>query len=135
MARLAQLDSVQVDGPVVHRCCIAEALPRQLHPAVHKGVVLAMPPDDVVRWIGVDGLGGGPRALLSKENDLGGPQVLPPRIVRHLVVTHLLRRVVIGNDARGRRRVLFAHHATKASLVNSLTAIVVRERQLFYVFF
>jgi hypothetical protein len=61
VARLARLDSVQVDGPVVRRCRAAEALPRQLHPAVHEGVVLVMPPDDVVRRIGVDGLIGGPR--------------------------------------------------------------------------
>ncbi len=99
---LARLDAEQVDGPDVRLRHVAEALLRQLHPAVREGVVLAMPPDDIVRRIGVDGLGGGPRALLAKANDLGCPPVLPPRVVCHLVVTHLLRRVVVGDDARGR---------------------------------
>ena len=116
---MARLDAEQVDRPDLRLCLVVEALLRQLHPAVREGVVLAMPLDLDLGRVGVDGLDGGPRALLAKANDLGCPPVLPPHVVQNLVVTHILCRVVVGDDARGRRRVPLAHHAAKAFLVEA----------------
>jgi hypothetical protein len=79
VALLTRLDAEEVDGTVVRRRRVGIALQRQLHPAVCKGVVLAVPVDLGLRGVRVDGIRGGPRALLAKANDLGcAPQYCPP---------------------------------------------------------
>ena len=95
-------------------------LDRQLHPAVHEGVVLPGSIDPLACVVGGKVNNGGPCAFFAKANHLGGRPVHPCSIARdNLVAVHCLFSVGVRDDARGRLKELVANHPAKSTLVKA----------------
>jgi hypothetical protein len=118
---LGQADPEAIDRAVVGHAYLCVALFHQLHPAVHKGVVLVLLDsvtvrDLVLHGVGVDCFVGCPSPMLVEADHLRGLPIETLKVGDHLFALHCLHHVAVGIDTAVACGELATYHTTEVLL-------------------